>query len=121
MQNEKPIVSIRMSAAALAELHSCEFGSYEDSFSHDDDNDINARVDEYADGTLHIVELIERSAKTVVHLFNQKEVDEFFGQTCSGTFSLYHPGVCLRVYNELLPHISDAVPEWIRKSPRIGF
>lgn len=108
-------ITVRMPAAALQELHSCEYGSYEDNIGDE-------RQDEYADGTLHIVEIIERSPfKTVIRLENQAEVDEFFAMAMSGTFSLAHPGICLRIYRELLPLVSDAVPEWIRKRPGIGY
>lgn len=96
-------VKVKMSRAAMDELHSCEYGSYEDHVHADD-----SREEPYDDGTLHIVELIERSPfKTVVYLENQTEVDEFFGQACTGTFGLYHVNVCLRIYRELLPHVSD--------------
>ncbi len=121
----KPIVSIRMSAAALEELHHCEFGSYEDSFVSQytgEVTDKEARTAGYDDGTLHIVEIIERSAKTVVHLMNVVEVDEFFAATLSGTFSLYHPGVCERVRDELSAHVSDRMRQtWMFKRPSIGF
>lgn len=111
-------ITVRMAREALQELHSCEYGSYEDNVGYRGDE----RQGEYADGTLHIVELIERSPfKTVVRLENQAEVDEFFAQAVSGTFGLYHPGVCQRIYDELLPHVSDAVPAWIRRSPNIGY
>ena len=96
-------IRVRMSSAALAELHSCEYGSYEDHIHADD-----SREEPYDDGTLHIVEIIERSPyKTVVQLENQDEVDEFFGQACTGTFGLYHVNICLRIYRELLPHVSE--------------
>lgn len=96
-------VKVKMSRAAMDELHSCEYGSYEDHVHADD-----SREEPYDDGTLHIVELIERSPfKTVVYLENQTEVDEFFGQASTGTFGLYHVNVCLRIYRELLPHVSD--------------
>ena len=107
-------IRLRFKAAHLEELHSCEFGSYEDHIRDDE------RVGEYAD-RLHIVEIIERSGKTFVELRNQFEVDEFFAQATSGTFGLYHPRVCLRIFNELLPHISDEVPKWLRSSGHIGY
>jgi hypothetical protein len=95
-------VKVKMGRAAMDELHSCEYGSYEDHVHADD-----SREEPYDDGTLHIVELIERSPhKTVVYLENQAEVDEFFGQACTGTFGLYHLNICLRIYKELLPHVS---------------
>ena len=122
-------IKVRMSAAALSELRECEYGSYEDHI-HSDGDIGEIREEEYGkrefgdhgDYLLHIVEIIDRSPyKTVVELRNQHEVDEFFAQTGSGTFSLHHPRICLRIYDELLPLVSDNVPEWIRKSPRIGF
>ena len=110
-------VKVTMSSKAMTELRECEYGSYEDNVGYAGDE----RQGEYADGTLHIVELIDRSPhKTVVYLQSQAEVDEFFAQAVSGTFGLYCPGVCQRIYDELLPLVSDAVPEWIRKSPMIG-
>lgn len=96
-------IRVRMSKGALEELHSCEYGSYEDHVHADD-----SREEPYDDGTLHIVEIIERSPyKTVVQLENQAEVDEFFGQALTGTFGLYHVNIALRLYRELLPHVSE--------------
>jgi hypothetical protein len=108
-------IKVRMKKHHLQELHDCEYGSYEDHIKDDE------RLEEYADGRLHIVEIIERSGKTVVELRDQNEVDEFFAQATSGTFGLYHPLVCLRVFNQLHQHISDAVPEWLRSSGHIGY
>jgi len=105
-----------MSAAALEELHSCEYGSYEDHVHADD-----SREEPYADGTLHIVEIIERSPfKTVVELRSQDEVDEFFGQALTGTFGLYHCGIALRLYDELLPLVSERAAAAVSKSS-IGY
>lgn len=111
-------IKVRMSSAALQELEECEYGSFEDHIAPEgqrhhradieDTSEDGSRCGEYADGTLHIVEIIQRSPfKTVVYLENQNEVDEFFGQACTGTFGLYHLGTCLRVYRELLPHVSE--------------
>ncbi len=104
-------VKIKMRSSALEELHSCEYGSYEDHIHADDSRDTP-----YDDGTLHIVELIDRSPfKTVVYLENQAEVDEFFGQACTGTFGLYYLGTCLRIYNQLLPLVSESVAKSIKR------
>lgn len=104
-------IRVRMSSAAMDELHSCEYGSYEDHIHGDDSRD-----EPYDDGKLHIVELIERSPyKTVVQLENQDEVDEFFGQACTGTFGLYFLGTCLRIYNQLLPLVSESVAKDIKR------
>lgn len=130
--NIKFPVKVRMSSAALSELHACEFGSYEDHIAEpgtrhsradiEDSNEDGSRCGEYADGRLHIIELIDRSPyKTIVLLNNQAEVDEFFAQAVSGTFGMYHPGVCQRVFDELSDLVSDDVPQWIRNSPRIGY
>jgi hypothetical protein len=100
-----------MNTAALQELHSCEYGSFEDNILHD-----ATRLNEYADGLLHIVEIIERSPwRTRVDLQNQDEVDEFFAQTVTGTFGLYCPGIGQRIFDELEPLCSDKVPAWIRR------
>ena len=107
-------IKIKMRGEHLEELRECEWGSYEDNIRDE-------RLGEYADGRLHIVEIIQRGGRTVVELRNQHEVDEFFAQATSGTFGLYHPGVCRRIFNELLPHISDEVPKWLRSSGHIGY
>lgn len=107
-------IKLRFKRHHLEELHSCEYGSYEDNIRDDE------RLGEYADGRLHIVEIIDRGGKTVVELRDQQELDEFFGQATSGTFGLYHPLVCLRIFNQLRPHISDEVPDWLRSSGHIG-
>lgn len=97
-------IRVRMSGAALDELHSCETGSYEDHISRD-----GTREGEYTDGRLHIVELIERGGhKTVVILKTQDELDEFFCAAMTGTFGLYHCGVALRIFDELYEFVSDS-------------
>ncbi len=112
----KPLASIKMSRAAFDELHSCEYGSYEDNICGED-----GRLDEYADGSLHIVEILERSPfKTVCHLYSQHEVDEFFGQCCTGTFGLYHLGVCIRVFDELEPLVSEQARKMVNRGT-IGY
>lgn len=109
-------VKVKMRREAMDELHSCEYGSYEDHIHADD-----SREEPYADGTLHIVELLERSPfKTVVYLENQEEVDEFFGQACTGTFGLYFRGTCLRIYDQLLPLVSEQAAKMVSRSS-IGF
>lgn len=108
-------VKVKMRSKYLDELRECEYGSYEDNIRDDE------RLGEYADGRLHIVEIIERGGKTVVTLRDQKELDEFFGSATSGTFGLYHPAVCLRIFKELIEHISDEVPEWLRSAGHIGY
>lgn len=109
-------VKVKMRRSAMDELHSCEYGSYEDHVHADD-----SREEPYDDGTLHIVELIERSPhKTVVYLENQAEVDEFFGQACTGTFGLYHTNICLRIYDELLPLVSEAAANAVNRGS-IGY
>lgn len=104
---------VRMSSAALTELHSCEYGSYED---HIHTGEIcescgsvtTVRDEQYADGRLHIIELIERGAhKTVVILKNQIELDEFYCAALTGTFGLYHCGVALRIFDELHEYVSS--------------
>jgi len=96
-------VKIQMSEKAKDELHRCEYGSYEDHILRD-----GSRLDRYADGRLHIVELIERSPyKTVVYLENEEEVYEFWVQSCTGVFGLHHCGVCMRIFDELEPLISE--------------
>lgn len=109
-------VKIKMRSDALSELHSCEFGSYEDHIHADD-----SREAPYDDGTLHIIELIDRSPfKTVVYLEDQAEVEEFFGQACTGTFGLYFPGTCLRIYDELVPLVSEEAAKMVNRSS-IGY
>ena len=109
-------VKIKMRSDALQELHSCEYGSYEDHVHADD-----SREEPYDDGTLHIVELIERSPfKTVVYLENQDEVDEFFGQACTGTFGLYYLKTCLRIHDQLLPLVSEQAAKMVSRSS-IGY
>lgn len=113
---KKPLATIRMGRAAFDELHSCEYGSYEDSICSTD-----GRIDEYADGDLHIVEILERSPfKTVCHLYSQHEVDEFFGQCCTGTFGLYHAGICFRVFDQLEPLVTDAARKMVNRGT-IGY
>lgn len=95
-QAEFPI-RVRMGAAALTELHSCEYGSYEDHIKQD-----GTREGEYADGTLHCVEIIERGGhKTVVILKSQDELEEFFAQAMTGTWSMYCLRTAQRIYREL--------------------
>lgn len=119
-------VKLRFKAAHLEELHNCEFGSYEDNIQTDDIGGLK-RLPPYnkvkADGSLylHIVEIIERSGKTVVELRDQQELDEFFGSATSGTFGLYHPRVCMRIFHSLIKHISDDVPKWLRSAGHIGY
>lgn len=109
-------VKIKMRSSALTELHSCEYGSYEDHIRADD-----SREEPYADGTLHIVELIDRSPyKTVVYLENQAEVDEFFGQACTGTWGLYCLGTALRIHDQLLPLVSEQAAKAVNRSS-IGY
>ena len=108
-------VKLRFKRHHLEELHSCEYGSFEDNIRD------NERLNDYADGRLHIVEIIERGGATFVELRDQKELDEFFAQSTSGTFGLYHPRVCLRIFHSLIKHISDDVPEWLRSAGHIGY
>lgn len=104
-------IRVRMSAKAMSELENCEYGSYEDHIHSD-----GTREEPYDDGSLHIVELIQRSpSKSYVDLQDQREVDEFFGQACTGTFGLYHPRICLRIYDELRPHASEKVAEAVSR------
>ena len=108
-------VKIKMRSSVLTELHSCEYGSYEDHI-HDDSRDAP-----YDDGTLHIVELIERSPhRTVVYLQNQAEADEFFGQACTGTWGLYCLSAALRLYDQLLPLVSEQAAKAVNRSS-IGY
>lgn len=132
-------VKVKMSRTAMDELHSCEYGSYEDHivnaqckhckgigkfpcYGGDQPcpkckgaKHVVERRDPYDDGTLHIVEILERSPyKTVVYLENQAEVDEFFGQALTGTFGLYHLNTALRLYRELLPHVSVEAAKAVR-------
>lgn len=103
-------VKVKMKAAVLGELHSCEYGSYEDNCREGE------RTEGYDKGELHIVELIERSPhKTVVYLEDEAEVTEFFVQAVSGTFGLYHLGTCLRLWNELSPLVD---PKIVARYPR---
>ena len=105
----------RCSADALGELALCETGSYEDHILGD------VRLGEYADGKLHIVEILERF-RTVIVMENQAELDEVFAQAVSGTWSLRCPQSCQRLYDELGDYVSPAVKEtWVYTNPRIGF
>lgn len=127
-------IKVKMKAAILQELHSCEYGSYEDhversgnrhwmvdSYEDHEVSEDGSRCGRYADGTLHIVEIIERSPhKTVVYLENQDEVDEFFGQALTGTFGLHHLQTALRLYRELVPHVSEAARKMVNPG-NIGY
>lgn len=101
-------VRVRMSAKALTELHEAEYGSYEDHVHRD-----GTRIDEYADGKLHCVELIERGkTKTVVYLNDQEELDEFFSQAMTGTWSMYCLGTARRIFRELEEYITDEAKKY---------
>ncbi len=116
-------------ASVKDELHSCEYGSYEDHIHSDDCSrcdgfgDIHGsdcgrcggagwtvkREEPYSTGRLHAVELIERDeSKTRVHLDTEEEVSEFFRSACTGTFGLYHLKVLQRIYKQLEPYVSAA-------------
>lgn len=113
---KKPLASIRMRRRAFDELHSCEYGSYEDSICGTD-----GRIDQYADGSLHIVEILERSPfVSVCHLYTQHEIDEFFGQCCTGTFGLYHAAICFRIFDQLEPLVSDDAKKMVNRAT-IGY
>jgi len=104
----QPLASVRMSADALAELRECEWGSYEDH-------------EQTPRACLHIVELIDRSPfKSVVHLYSQAEIDEFFEAACTGTFGLYRRKTCLRIFYQLRPLASTELQSRI-KGGSIGF
>jgi hypothetical protein len=112
----KPLATIRMSAAAFDELHSCEYGSFEDNICGE-----HGRLDDYQTGILHIIELIERSPfRTVCHLYSQNEIDEFFGQCCTGTFGLHHANICFRIFDQLEPLVSDHARKMVNRST-IGY
>lgn len=105
-------ITVKMSSKAMGELHSCEYGSYED---HIDWRMIDGklhRAEPYHEGLLHIVEIIERDKrKTKCELRSQEEVDEFIVQMSTGTFSIYHPRVATRLYEELFPYASEEARE----------
>jgi len=109
------MIKIRMHPLALDELRECEFGSYEDHIQGKN------RTAPYDKGRLHIVELINRTNnKSVVTLDNAEECDEFFVQACTGTFGLYHPGVCLRIWDTLAAHVSEKTRNRISRNS-IGY
>lgn len=112
--------------AILQELHSCEFGSYEDHIVNDSNGGVK-RLEPYnhiyEDGNirLHCVEIIERSKnKAVIEMRSQEEVDEVYGQALTGTFGLYHLRTALRLYKELEPYVSDAARKSVNVSS-IGY
>lgn len=103
-------LKIKMGAAALQELHSCEYGSYEDHIHRD-----GSREGEYADGRLHIVEIIDRSPfKTRVEVRSQQELDEFISSALTGTFGLYCLGTCRRLFNQYHKHCTPERVQNIR-------
>lgn len=123
MEVEYPVV-IKMRSKQFDELHSCEYGSYEDHIAADgcihssvangqytrnvDASNDGSRLSPYDRGALHIVELLERSTlKTRVELRSQEEIVEFYCAALSGTFGLYCLGTCLRLYEQLNPLIED--------------
>lgn len=112
-------IKIRMSANALKELHSCEYGSYEDHIKSDGaigerrEGEYGIReFGDHGDYPLHIVEIIERSKyKTVVEIRKQQELDEFISASLTGTFGLYCLGTCRRLYKS---YIDSCTPERVR-------
>lgn len=120
-------------AAIKEELHSCEYGSYEDHIKSSDCHYCRGtgkgqflkwrkggvvcrfcdgvgleetRQEPYDKGRLHIVELLERDKrKSRVCLQTEEEVNEFFVQACTGTFGLYHLSTLRRIYKQLAPFV----------------
>lgn len=116
--------------AIKEELEACEWGSYEDHIvDHTCDRCsgkasvgtkdcrhckgtgvVTQRLEEFADGSLHIVELLLRDkSKTKCELRNSKEVQQFFEAMCSGTFGLYHLRTLKRIRKELQHYVSQEV------------
>ena len=104
-------IRIRMSAATLAELEHCEYGSYEDckgdaehlarSFGED------ARIED------HPVSVIANSKKTVLIIRNAAQADWMFYAVCSGTFQLHHLRVAQRIADALIQHATpETVARW---------
>ncbi len=109
-------VTFRASAQSLSELEQCEYGSYEDHILDDE------RLGEYADGRLHIVEILARTGKGSIKMYNQAEIDEVFTQAVTGTWSLRCPRQTQRLYDELKELVSDEVKAtWAYTSPSIGY
>lgn len=112
----KPLATVRMSRAAFDELHSCEYGSFEDNICGEHD-----RLDQYKDGSLHIVEIIDNSPfATLCHLYTQHEIDEFFGSCCTGTFGLHHANICFRIFDQLEPLVSEQARKMVNRGT-IGY
>jgi len=122
-------IVLNMGRAAIKdELHSCEYGSYEDHIVNEQcgvckdfgptptpcpsckgTGSVVKRLEPYDKGRLHIVELLERdTSKTRVYLDTEEEINEFFVQAFTGTFGMYHLGVAERLYKQLAPFVDAA-------------
>ncbi len=100
-------VRVRLTPMAISELINCEYGSYEDHILAD-----GTRLEHYADGSLHAVEIAQRF-KTFIEMRDQYEIDEILGQSATGTWSMYHLHSAMKLYDALIPLASPKAQKWI--------